>query len=52
MVTGGEEKGLYRGWGVGGTNTTRCKIGHRDALYSMGNLKNYIENLKKSFLFP
>jgi len=28
-VVTGEEKGLCRGWGVGGTNTTRCKIGHR-----------------------
>lgn len=46
MVTGGEEKGLYGGWGVGGTNTTRCKIGYKDVLYNMGNLKNYIEKLK------
>ena len=53
MVTGGEEKRLYRGWRVGGTNTTRCKIGYKDVLYNMGNLKNYIEKLKKkSFLFP
>lgn len=47
MVTGGEEKRLYRGWRVGGTNTTRCKIGYKDVLYNMGNLKNYIEKLKK-----
>lgn len=48
MVTGGEEKRLYRDWRVGGTNTTRCKIGYKDVLYNMGNLKNYIEKLKKN----
>ena len=48
MVTGGEEKRLYRGWRVGGTNTTRCKIGYKDVLYNMGNLKNYIEKFKKN----
>lgn len=51
MVTGGEEKGLYGGWGVGGTNPTRCKIGYKDVLYNMGNLKNYIEKLKKKHPF-
>lgn len=48
MVTGGEEKRLYRDWRVGGTNTTRCKIGYKDVLYNMGNLKNYIEKFKKN----
>ena len=50
------KEGRRRGnTGVGDeeVHTIVYKISYKDVLYNMGNLKNYIEKLKKkSFLFP
>lgn len=45
MVTGGEGEGAIWRLGVGVYKPYRCKIGYKDVLYNMGNLKQ--RKLKK-----